>query len=274
MKKARSGSAPGPNGVPYIVYKRCPQLLRFLLKLLRIIWRRGKVVRQWRYSQGIWVPKEEGTKINQCRCISLLNVEGKIFFSLLNRRFVDFLLKNTYIDMSVQKGGVPGMPGVIEHTSHHTATKRGESKQGWYDCPLARPKKCIGVYPTLSGARGSQTISCSQQNNRNHWDYHNFQMRTVLGNTTSAWHYLERGIITGCTISATLFALAMNMLIKAAEVECRGSTTRSGQRHPLIRLYGWHDLNNHICIRGKMATKRNRKSHGPEWVLTLENPVP
>ena len=117
MKKARSGSAPGPNGVPYIVYKRCPQLLRFLLKLLRIMWRRGKVVGQWKYSQGIWIPKEEGAKkINQFRCISLLNVEGKIFFSLLNRRLVDFLLKNTYIDTSVQKGGVPGMPGVIEHT--------------------------------------------------------------------------------------------------------------------------------------------------------------
>ena len=48
---------------------------------------------------------------------------------------------------------------------------------------------------------------------------------------------LERGIITGCTISATLFALAMNMLIKAAEVECRGPTTKSGQRQPPIRAY-------------------------------------
>ena len=67
--------------------------------------------------------------------------------------------------------------------------------------------------------------------------YNNFQMRTVTGNTISTWHYLERGIITGCTISATLFALAMNMLIKAAEVECRGPTTRSGQRQPPIRAY-------------------------------------
>ena len=109
-KKARSDSAPGSNGVPYIVYKQRPQLLRFLLKLLRIIWRRGKVVGQWRYSQGIWIPKEErAKKINQFRCISLLNVEGKIFFSLLSRLLVDFLLKNTYIDTSVQKGGVPGM---------------------------------------------------------------------------------------------------------------------------------------------------------------------
>lgn len=41
--------------------------------------------------------------------------------------------------------------------------------------------------------------------------YNNFQMRMVS----------ERGIITGCTISATLFCLAMNMIIKATEVEGR-----------------------------------------------------
>lgn len=28
----------------------------------------------------------------------------------------DFLLKNSYIDTSVQKGGIPGMAGSLEHT--------------------------------------------------------------------------------------------------------------------------------------------------------------
>lgn len=27
-----------------------------------------------------------------------------------------YLLRNSYIDASVQKGGVPGMPGCMEHT--------------------------------------------------------------------------------------------------------------------------------------------------------------
>ena len=240
MKKARFGSAPGPNGVPYIVYKRCPQLLRFLLKLLRVISRRGKVVGQWRYSQGIWIPKEErAKKINQFRCISLLNVEGKIFFSLLNRRLVDFLLKNTYIDTSVQKGGIPGMPGVIEHTGVITQLLK-EAKANKGDIAV--------LWLDIKNAYGPIHHSLVQEAlKRYHVPnkiieiigdyYHNFQMRTVSGNTTSAWNYLERGIITGCTISATLFALAMNMLIKAAEVKCRGPTTRSGQRQPPIRGY-------------------------------------
>lgn len=67
--------------------------------------------------------------------------------------------------------------------------------------------------------------------------YNNFQLRTLSENTASAWHKLEKGIITGCTISATLFCLAMNMLIKTAETECKGPVTRSGLRQPPIRAY-------------------------------------
>ncbi len=38
IKAARSASSPGPSGVPYLVYKRCPQLLRHLWKALKVIW--------------------------------------------------------------------------------------------------------------------------------------------------------------------------------------------------------------------------------------------
>ena len=62
-------------------------------------------------------------------------------------------------------------------------------------------------------------------------------MRTITKGSISAWHNLERGIITGCTISATLFMLTMNLLIKTTELECRGPITRSGVRQPLIRAY-------------------------------------
>lgn len=64
--------------------------------------------------------------------------------------------------------------------------------------------------------------------------YSSFSMRVTSGTTISAWHHLEKGIVTGCTISVTLFALAMNMLVKAAVVECRGPLSRSGMRQPPI----------------------------------------
>ena len=67
--------------------------------------------------------------------------------------------------------------------------------------------------------------------------YSNFRMRVSSGAITSIWHKVEIGIITGCTISATLFPLAMNMLTKSAEPECRGPRTNSGQQQPPIRAF-------------------------------------
>ena len=72
----------------------------------------------WLTSEGIFAPKEENsTEINQFRTISLLNVEGKLFLSILAKRMTRYLLSNGYIDTSVQKGGIPGVSGCIEHTS-------------------------------------------------------------------------------------------------------------------------------------------------------------
>lgn len=62
IKKARASSAPGPSGVPYRVYKNCPKLLHRLWRILKVIWRRGKVAQQWRFAEGVWIPKEEESK--------------------------------------------------------------------------------------------------------------------------------------------------------------------------------------------------------------------
>ena len=70
--------------------------------------------------------------------------------------------------------------------------------------------------------------------------YDNFQMSFAAGEITSDWHRQEWGIITGCTIFATLFTLAMNMVVKSTEVVCRGpmTTTNKGQyrRFGRVRL--------------------------------------
>ncbi len=67
--------------------------------------------------------------------------------------------------------------------------------------------------------------------------YSDFKLRVSSGPQTSAWHRLEKGIITGCTISVPLFSLAMSMIVKSVEVECRGPKSRSGTRQPPIRAF-------------------------------------
>ena len=240
VRAARSASAPGPSGVPYGVYKRCPGLRRRLWKTIKVIWRRGKVANQWRKCEGVWIPKEENSReIDQFRSISLLSTESKIFFSILSRRLSNFLLSNNYIDTSVQKGGVSGIPGCQEHTGVVTQLLR-EAKEGKGNLAV--------LWLDLSNAYGSiphKLVEVALQ--RHHVPsriselildyYNNFQVRITSGVQTSDWHRLERGIITGCTISVILFALAMNMLVKSAEVECRGPKMKSGVRQPPIRAY-------------------------------------
>ncbi|KAJ8412701.1 hypothetical protein AAFF_G00116520 [Aldrovandia affinis] len=55
--------------------------------------------------------------ISQIRPICLLNVEGKLFFSIVARRLSTCLERNKYVDTSVQKAGIPGFSGCLEHTS-------------------------------------------------------------------------------------------------------------------------------------------------------------
>ncbi|RXN38269.1 reverse transcriptase [Labeo rohita] len=240
VRAARSSSAPGPSGVPYKVYKQCPQLLRRLWKILKVIWRRGKVAAQWRYAEGVWIPKEEGScDIEQFRIISLLSVESKIFFKIVSQRLTVFLQKNSYIDTSVQKGGVPGVPGCLEHTGvvtqliREAKESKGDLATLWLDLANAYgsiPHKLVEI------ALVRHHVPVKIRNLIMDY-YNNFSTRVSSGQVTSSWHQLEKGIITGCTISVSLFSLAMNMIVKSAEVECRGPKSRSGTRQPPIRAF-------------------------------------
>ena len=116
--KARAKSAPGPNGIPYLLYKKCPKVLEWLHKMLRSAWRNKKVSTQWMIAEGVYIPKEQNSStINQFRPISLLNVEGKMFFSVMAARLTSYLMENKFLDVSVQKGGIPGVPGCLEHAT-------------------------------------------------------------------------------------------------------------------------------------------------------------
>ena len=53
----------------------------------------------------MFLPKEDGAKeMEEFRTISLLNVEGKLFFALKAKRLLTFALANKYIDTQYKKG--------------------------------------------------------------------------------------------------------------------------------------------------------------------------
>ncbi|GFN94967.1 reverse transcriptase [Plakobranchus ocellatus] len=164
----------------------------------------------------VW-PTAPGT--NQFRPISLLNVEGKIFFSVMTSQLTKCLTENGYINTSVQKGGIPGVSDCLEHaTMIWEAIQRAKSEKLNLDV----------VWLDLANAYGSvphETIQLA------HRMYHvpeviqvmlddffsGFRMRFSTNNYTTNWINLEVGIAMGCTISPILFVMAMKVILKAAE---------------------------------------------------------
>ena len=81
---------------------------------------------------GVLISKEkESSDLSQFQMISLLNVEGKIFFSLVAQRLASYLERNSLIDTIVQKAGILGLAACLEHTStiwHQIQTAKSEKK--------------------------------------------------------------------------------------------------------------------------------------------------
>ena len=102
---ARVKSAPGPNGLSYKLLKKCPKVLNILW---RLAWKKMLVHSNWCLAAGMYIPKEaDSAVLNPFRSISLLSVEGKVLFGVLDRRMTKVTMENGYINISVQKAGIP-----------------------------------------------------------------------------------------------------------------------------------------------------------------------
>ena len=51
-----------------------------LRQIIKVIWRMGKLVDQWKYAEDVWIPKEEDSRdIEQFHNTFLLSAESEIF---------------------------------------------------------------------------------------------------------------------------------------------------------------------------------------------------
>lgn len=224
VKKARIGSAPSPSGIPYKVYKKCPMLLQRLWKLFRRIWRKGTIPTWWKKAGGYFVPKDENSSTtDQFRTISLLSVEGKIFFSVLAKRMASYMTKKGYINTTIRKGGIPGFSGCLEHTRvlsqmiWEAKASKGNLTVVWLD--LANPYRLIPhalIYAALDHYHIPQHIKGMITSY-----FGGVKLRFKTVHFTTQWQSLEKDIVTGYTVSPILFVMGMNLLITAAEKEAK-----------------------------------------------------
>ncbi len=215
-------------------------MIRYLWRLMRIVWQKGIIPKAWLRAGGVLIPKEkDATDISQFRPICLLNVEGKIFFSMIAQRLSTYLEKNKHIDTVVQKAGIPGFSGCLEHTS-----------MIWHQIQAAKKdKRDIHVFfLDLANAFGSVPHNLL-------WESFNFfhvpssvtslvkayfedlQLCFTTADFTTSWQRVEVGIMAGCTISPLAFTMAMEVIIRASRWVVGGERTKNGIRLPPIRAY-------------------------------------
>lgn len=135
MRRTRNNSSPGPNGIPYLVWKRCPYLARLLYVIICRLWSSGEIPHSWQQAVVILLPKSDILDDpSQFRPIALSNCDGKLFFTLLSKRLLEYLLSNSYMSTRVQKGFLPKVAGCVEHSSLTLSALRDAKRAGTGIC--------------------------------------------------------------------------------------------------------------------------------------------
>ena len=220
LKKTRNASSPGPNGTPYKVYKKCKKTASLLFSIINAVRKSGKIPLCWRISDGPFIPKVDNPKednISDFRQIALMNVEGKIFWALVQDRLYNYLVEdNKFIKTSAQKGSIRRVPGCWEHTSMVWNLLRDAK---------TNKKPLVLLWLDLANAYGSVPHKLIELGLRRYkvpepWiklvlDYYDGLWGRSSGDSVkSEWVKYEKGIFAGCTVSVILFLLAFNLIIE------------------------------------------------------------
>ena len=102
----RTECAPGMNGIPYVVYKKCPAALSRLLNIIQRVWKEKTIPHSWQCGFVVLIPKATTRDLAdpaEFRPIALINVEGRLFFTLAECRLSNYMLANGYMDSQIQK---------------------------------------------------------------------------------------------------------------------------------------------------------------------------
>jgi len=131
LAKQSNKSSPGPDGIGYIVYKRCPALLPYLSH----VYARMIALRQFpdscKYGVVTLLYKSgPATVCSNFRPITLSNTIGKIFLSGLSNAVTRWSVAAGIIDTSLQKGFMPKMPGCVEHSARGVGALKDAKSSG------------------------------------------------------------------------------------------------------------------------------------------------
>ena len=220
VKRSRTRSTPSPlDGVPYVVFKRCPALLTALHDVFNICWAQSQVPAQWKVASvkllGKPAAMDDPSIPSNFRPIALTSCVGKLFTTILRNRWLSFMQGNKYLNRSVQKAFMPKTPGCIEH-HHMLAEVFKDAKK--------KHKSLAVCWLDLANAYGSVNHSLILYSLRH---YHAppqflkliqaFYSDLSATITSSKWHTppipLKRGVYQGDPLSVVIFNTVINTMV-------------------------------------------------------------
>ena len=220
MRSKRNGAAPGLNALTYLIYKKCPSILRILHQICCHIYKSKSVPRDWAAAYVVLLQKSEALDVpEEFRPIAITNTAGKLFFSIISDRLQKFMVRNNYIKSNLQKGFLFGVPGCIEHSFALVEALRR----------VRADKRAIVIsWIDLANAYGSVRHNLIQfALNWYHVPEHiqglifDYYEKLCASITTKDWSTpffsFDIGLFQGCVLSTILFDCVFNLLLDFLE---------------------------------------------------------
>ena len=215
LKAKRNGAAPGPNGIPYLVYKKVPFLFHHLSLILQEMWPSFDLP-QSRFGVTSLIYKNgSDMEVSNYRPVTMTNTDGKILLSILASRSLSYMKSNGYYNLGIQKGFINDMAGCAEHTTMLSELLKNAKQSN---------RQITVCWTDLENAFGSLRHDLIQYA----LDWYNFPMvfkefvhayyeGIYVKIRTTKWTTepvaLLKGIFQGCPLSVQLFNIVWNIAL-------------------------------------------------------------
>ena len=169
------------------------------------------------FGKGSYIYKRgDADKVESFRVVLTIPIIMNHFHRILSIRLSDYLLKNNYIDINIQKGGINGnkMPLLQQIYKVKSVIKEANKSN----------KKLAMMFLDVSNAYGNLSLPVLYQIMRkyhiedqfityvkNYYDNFQYYIKTKEWSTDLIkW---SNGLVTGCPLSPVLFILALNYVL-------------------------------------------------------------
>ena len=215
LSRKRNSAAPGPNGIPYLVYKKIPFLKHHLSIILQEMWPNFELPDSRFGVTGLIYKNGPSDQVSNYRPVTMTNTDGKILLSVLASRSLSYMKVNGYYDLGIQKGFINDMAGCAEHTTMLSELLKNAKKTN---------RQITVCWTDLENAFGCLRHDLIQF--ALDWYHFPLEIRKFVHNYYEGLHIKVRtskwitepvallmGIFQGCPLSVQLFNIVWNIAL-------------------------------------------------------------